>query len=545
MEEKMKRYVALSLVLCFLVACRGEVAPTLDVEALRKQVKQEVLAELTASAPTATPTLLATAAPTKTQAATQTATSAPTQTLVPTQTVTPASTATRTATATPSELPPTSTATESPEPTEPVRATKVAKSPDVAASPTPAPPTRTPTAFPPEALAGTIAFAAYEPAVGGYTLYTFAGGALHVVANHVHQPDIRPDGLEIAVDGAGAGKEDLWAVGIHGGNWRQLTHHPDDHYPTWSATGMEVAFSSTRHGDGVHRLYLGDELIGTYKTPFIMGDYPILLWSGDIVFAGCDYGWGIDNRCGLWLASEGGVPTRLTDNSRDVPTDANPSDVLFLRQDGDNWDIYRIGSAGGDPVRLTNTPGRDGPAALSPDGKAIAFLSDRSGAWALYTANLMGGQVRKVLDLPLGVNFDQAPCSWWSERISWGSGPMYPTPAPTRLGGPLLPAPIISFPIPDDTVSSTRPTGIVWSWSQALGPNQGFEVRFWHTSETTPAGAAAPTADTHLEVSLGLTDAYRWHGEGFYYLDVVVVQLDPYRVLSESAPVRVKTDANK
>ena len=78
-----------------------------------------------------------------------------------------------------------------------------------------------------------------------------------------------------------------------------------------------------------------------------------------------------------------------------------------------------------------------------------------------------------------------------------------------------------------------------------MGANQGFEVRFWHISEMEPAGVTAPTTDTHLEVYLGLTDAYRTYGDVFYYLDVVVVDIDPYRVRSASAPIRAMADPNK
>jgi hypothetical protein len=533
----MNRYLTLAVLLCLLASCGAQAAPTPDMAVLREQVKQEVLAELTASAPTATltpvptPSAAPTSTPTKTPVPTATATS--TESATPAPTLTPTATpqpATATATVAPSrtKLPPTG------EPTRMPPATQTAA------------PTHAPAALPAPTLAGTIAFAAYEPAIGGYTLYTFtADRGLRSIAHHVHQPDISLDGKLIAVDGAGAGREDLWAVDMNGGNWQQLTHYLDDHYPNWSPVWMEFGFSSSRQGDGVYRLFLGEELITTDRTPFIVGDYPILLLTRDMVFASCDYGWGTGSNCGVCVVTDGQLPRQLTHNPLDVPTDANMENVLFLRPDGDNWDIYRIGYAGGAPVPLSPSPGRDGPAALSPDGKAIAFLSDRSGTWALYRMNLQGEQVRKIVDLPAGLDFDHAPYPWWSERLSWGTGPINATATPTPVGGPLLPAPKITFPIPDDTVSTRRPTDVRWSWSQTLAANQGFQVRFWHTAGDNRSGVAAPTTDTHSEVYFGMTDAYRLYGDDFFYLDVVVVQLDPFRVLSEGTPIRVKTDPNK
>ena len=58
-------------------------------------------------------------------------------------------------------------------------------------------------------------------------------------------------------------------------------------------------------------------------------------------------------------------------------------------------------------------------------------------------------------------------------------------------------------------------------------------------------GVAPPTTQTQLEVNFGLSEAYRRGGEGTYYLGVVVVQVSPYKVLSQSGQIRVKTDPNK
>jgi hypothetical protein len=517
----MNRLLAVLFFLSLLAACGAPAVPTPDLVALREQIVRDVLATLTAAAPTATRT------------------PEPSNTPSPSPSPSPAPLATSTATWTPSALPapteppPSATATSGP------TATRAA----ARATRTSAPP---PTSAPPAAArSGTLAFAGYEPAAGGYTLYTLtSAGKLSAIAHHVHHPDINPDGKVIAVAGTGAGREDLWALVPATGEWRQLTRYLEDHYPTWSANGQAIGFSSSRQGDGVYRLYVAEQPVRSDRSKWILGDYAILLTTGDMVYAGCDYGWGTGAHCGIFLASDGLRPRQLTDNPADVPTDANASDVLFLRPDGNDWDVYRVGTGGGAPVRLFAAPGRDGPAALSPDGKSVALLSDRSGAWALYTGSLRGGSLEKILDLPAGLDFDHAPYPWWSERLSWGPEPYRPALTPTPPGGALLPAPAITFPIPDDTVSTKRATLVQWTWSRQLGPNQAFEVRFWHPSES-PAGVAAPTTATQLDVQFGLTDAYRRYGDVFYYLDVVVVTLQPYRVISEGAPIRVKADPNK
>ena len=419
---------------------------------------------------------------------------------------------------------------------------------DDSTSPVPQPTSGASSPAPPGGgMTGRIAFVIYDPGISSYTLYTVRpdGSELHAVADYVHHPNLSPNGKRIVVDGIGGGKDDLWSFKVNGSDWRQITTHTDDHYPTWSPNSLVVTFSSTRQGDGVYRLYTPDAPIGTGTTKFVLGDFPVWIDTWEIVYNGCDYGWGTGARCGLWRVNDGRHPLQITDNPQDIPTDGTADEILLLRPDGDNWDIYRIPKDGGNPVRLTDHPGNDGPAAFSPDGQTIAFLSTRSGNWALYTMNRRGENVKKVLDLPKGGNLGAAPYPWTHERISWGPLPVQATPQPTAVDSHLLPAPQITFPIYNDTVSTRKPTTIRWTWSRTLGADQGFEVRIWHTSEATPMGIAPPTSEMELEMNMGLTDAYRQYGEGAYNLDVVAVQRSPYRVLSKSAPIRIKADPSK
>jgi hypothetical protein len=415
--------------------------------------------------------------------------------------------------------------------------TQVAETPVAA----PSAPTETgpgPTA--PASLAGEIAFAVHNSGIGNYTLYVVKpdGSGLHALADNARQPDYSPDGKYLVIDGTGGGRNDLWAFKRDGSEWRQLTRYPEDNFPNWAPNGAIVGFSSTRHGDGVSRLYLGDSFVQSDRSGFIIADYPVLLPTWDFVFSGCDYGWGTGANCGLWITSHRHQPRRLTTEPQDVATDGTADEVLFLRPDGGNWDIYRIATAGGTPTRLTDSPGRDGPAAFSPDGKTIAFLSERSGKWALYTMSRQGGVATKRMDLPMDGSYDSAPHPWKSERISWGRGSIQPTPMPS--GSAKLPAPTLIDPPADSEVSTTAATTVRWIWSQELAPNQGFQVRFWNRTDAAPMGVAPPVQGTELTVRFGDTTSYRSQGSDWYYLDVVVVQIDPYKVLSDSAPTHVR-----
>jgi Tol biopolymer transport system component len=70
---------------------------------------------------------------------------------------------------------------------------------------------------------------------------------------------------------------------------------------------------------------------------------------------------------------------------------------------------------GGDPVNLTkDSPANDRMPSWSPDGREIAFFSDRGDEWGLYIVAAIGGNPRKALPLP-GIANDNWSAPRWSE----------------------------------------------------------------------------------------------------------------------------------
>jgi len=67
------------------------------------------------------------------------------------------------------------------------------------------------------------------------------------------------------------------------------------------------------------------------------------------------------------------------------------------------YDIYVADIQGKIQKQLTNTPGYDAEATVSPDGKMIVFTSDRSGDLELWTMNIDGGDQRQVTN---GLGYD-------------------------------------------------------------------------------------------------------------------------------------------
>src|ERR1043166_6184621 len=62
------------------------------------------------------------------------------------------------------------------------------------------------------------------------------------------------------------------------------------------------------------------------------------------------------------------------------------------------YDIFVADTNGNITNRLTNTPGYDAEAVVSPKGDKIAFTSIRNGDLDIYTMNLDGTEVRQLTD---------------------------------------------------------------------------------------------------------------------------------------------------
>ena len=237
----------------------------------------------------------------------------------------------------------------------------------------------------------------------------------------------RPTGEQlIAFSSKRDGDFDVYVMRPNGTDVRQLTRNDasganeaDDDGPAWSPDGTRLAFLSTRDhlgdSDEDRELYVIDS-DGTSErrlTENRLAEYSPD-WSPDgsrIAFIRR-----LPAGTAIFEVEADGGERRVTQAQAgfDVSLDwsADGTRLLVTRVDVNasrpTSDVYAIDPDGGGETRLTATPGVDGDAVTSPDGRKLAFVSDRDRngpclshdctgfATELYAADAEGGAQRRL-----------------------------------------------------------------------------------------------------------------------------------------------------
>jgi dipeptidyl aminopeptidase/acylaminoacyl peptidase len=380
--------------------------------------------------PTLLPTLTAavsaaqtakpTAAPTTPFISHPTLTSTPESTVTPTETPEPALSATLSPTSSPT-TPPTQTGTPKEQP------------PTESAQP----PLGTPRATqPPVAdLSGRLAIPLMygnEPKV--YIVDT--GGTLESIVGAARQPDYSPDGKKLIVNGEGSTWDKLRILDPGGGAPFEigdpaLAGHA---HPSWSPGGDKIIYDDATIDPAGCRILTRDlnangpgtgsgTLLSTgVGRGELIGRNPLWTTQDRFIFRGCNT-WevGQESDCGIWvMEGYGGTPRKLTANPDHIPTDVLGNTAVYVSAERGDWSVYTLDIVSGATKQITEDGMNDGLAAISPDGRSVAFLSDREGKLAVWVVGIRGGPARKLFDLSPEWG-GLRPDGWAEERLAWGS----------------------------------------------------------------------------------------------------------------------------
>jgi Tol biopolymer transport system component len=207
-----------------------------------------------------------------------------------------------------------------------------------------------------------------------------------------------------------------------------LTHsETDDYFPAWSRDGTRLAFRSAR--DGNEDIYvMSSDGRRLWRLTNHLGRDLDPAWSPDgtrIAFVSYRIGAGeiflMDSLCGVSPESCGANLRQITQNSsEDLEPDWSPdgTQIIFSTYRNGNSEIYVMDvscvrwleDCERSALRLTHHPAQDRFPAWSPDGRQIAFVSNRTGNDEIFLMDEQGNNVRQ---LTFTVSSDWHPT--WSE----------------------------------------------------------------------------------------------------------------------------------
>ena len=172
------------------------------------------------------------------------------------------------------------------------------------------------------------------------------------IENHNFLPAWSPDGTMLAFMSNRDGNPEIYIVNRDGTNLRRITNHPNaDVTPTWAPSGKQLAFTSDR--TGLPQVYIVN-IDGT----------------------------GLD---------------RISAESRcDRATWSPLNEIAYASQAGGGYEI-RLFSFGTRSSRVvTDGIGSNESPTVSPNGRHIAFMSDRTGKPQIYTIARDGTDLRQI-----------------------------------------------------------------------------------------------------------------------------------------------------
>ena len=332
----------------------------------------------------------------------------------------------------PTETPAPATGTAAPsEPTPAATETIAATATAVA---TVAPPTPLPDFVTPDQplargtsrLAGKIIFPVYDPDRGTYDIFraNTDGSDREQLFAEASQPAANSTGDTLAYRSWRADNRGLISQKIGETDQWVFEKFFESASPAFSPGGDFFVFHS-RAGRDTPALY---RTVGTERDVLrrnsapIEGEMVAFTPDGRIVYRGC-----LGNVCGIIRSNlDGGDPLALTDNADDTAPAVSPDGktVAFMSNRSGDWDVFTIGIDGKNLQQLTTSDGSDGIPTWSPDGKNIAFASNRDGEWAIWAMTATGKNERQLFKTNGSVDgivqIDTAHSfGWLEEHIVW------------------------------------------------------------------------------------------------------------------------------
>ena len=252
------------------------------------------------------------------------------------------------------------------------------------------------------------------PGADVWALETGTGRESLLVENAAN-PSFSPDGSRIAFDAARAGPWRIWVADTRGRNAEQAssdTSEAVNHLrPRWAPDGARLVFQNVeRTKFDVRVLDLASKKLTWVTNDQVQDICPVWSPSGRRIYFSSYRSGGLN----IWAVpvdaqgSPSGPLQQLTsggghDVSAAVSRDGKRLAFSILRQNADLWKLPvspETGQAAGAPEKVVATTREDSRGGWSPDGKAILFNSDRLGHMNIWWQSLADGSARPITKGP-------------------------------------------------------------------------------------------------------------------------------------------------
>ena len=214
-----------------------------------------------------------------------------------------------------------------------------------------------------------------------------------------------PSGKELAfIAGPGLLSSDVYVAPVSGGKARALTSlRSSMNGVDWTPDGRELVFSSGHQGPST--LWRISRAGGDPQPLTVAADNAVLpriaAHGHRLLFL--HYA----DHTNIWRAplfpTDHGAPSRIVASTRQDSSPALSPDgsrLAFASDRSGSFEIYTSAADGSNPVQLTSMVNGTGSPAWSPDGKQIAFDSRKNGQGDIYLIGAQGGSPRQLTKGP-------------------------------------------------------------------------------------------------------------------------------------------------